>query len=221
MTFSWPDADKPILQELNLTVTSGERVFLAGPSGSGKTTLLNLIGGLITPQYGCLHFDGVDMGALSQSARDRFRADHIGFIFQQFNLIPYLDMLDNVLLPLRFSPKRRRSVSETGATPVHEASRLLQALFPEGLSASRSRVTRLSVGQQQRVAVARALIGAPSLVVADEPTSSLDYDARANFIELLFREAGRAGSAILFVSHDPTLRHLFDRALSIDELIGT
>jgi putative ABC transport system ATP-binding protein len=159
---------------------------------------------------------GRDLGRLPGPARDRFRADHVGFIFQMFNLIPYLSVVENVRLPCGFSPERLRKAAAGSGGVDGEARRLLAqlGLADEGLL--RRPVTALSMGQQQRVAAARALIGAPEIVIADEPTSALDAALRADFLELLFAECARAGATLVFVSHDASLEGAFDRTLSID-----
>lgn len=199
-------------------VGAGERVFLRGPSGSGKSTLLNLAAGVLLPQSGVIEVCGQPMSALPGRRRDRLRADHIGFVFQMFNLLPYLSLVDNVTLPCRFSARRRRRAEHSDGSPRQAAERLLAALGLEGAALLERPVTELSVGQQQRVAAARALIGAPELVIADEPTSALDHDAREGFIRLLFDECRRGGSALLFVSHDRSLEPLFDRSIVLSEL---
>ncbi|MCG8468942.1 MAG: ABC transporter ATP-binding protein [Gemmatimonadetes bacterium] len=203
----------PVLDIEELVVASGERVFLYGPSGSGKTTLLGLVAGVLSPPPGTLHVLGHDVGALSSSARDRLRAAHIGYVFQMFNLIPYLDVRDNIALPVRITTERRRRVDgPVDQAVVAAAAQLgIEELLDE-------KVTRLSVGQQQRVAAARALLGAPELIIADEPTSALDTDRRHAFLELLFKSVEEAGSTLLFVSHDLTLADLFDRSVSLAEL---
>ncbi len=142
----------------------------------------------------------------------------MGVVFQMFNLVPYLTVLENVLLPLRFSAARRRRVEAAGGSPATEARRLLLRLgLAEDLVTSR-RATALSVGQQQRVAVARSLIGAPDLILADEPTSALDADARNAFIDLLLQECAKHASTLLFVSHDTSLAKHFDRTIDLAEI---
>jgi putative ABC transport system ATP-binding protein len=158
------------------------------------------------------------LGALAGTARDRFRADHIGVIFQMFNLIPYLSVTENVCLPCAFSSRRRERCEQSGTSVREVAGRLLDHLDMGGDEMSRRQVTELSVGQQQRVAAARSLMGAPELVLADEPTSSLDADRRAAFLELLFRECARERATLIFVTHDVTLAPLFDRAVEFAEL---
>lgn len=208
----------PVVAIDELRIGRGERVFISGPSGTGKSTLLGLVGGVLVPQAGTVTILGTDLGALSTSGRDAFRAEHVGFIFQMFNLLPYLSVVDNVALPCRFSAVRwRRAVAGSGGVPA-EAARLLGRLGLDDPGLLRRPVTQLSIGQQQRVAAARALIGRPQLVIADEPTSSLDADARASFIDLLLAECRDAGSAVLFVSHDLSLAAHFDRRIALADV---
>jgi len=213
LKFAWPGDPAPVIDGLSLAVEPGHRVFLAGASGSGKSTLLALIGGLVTPTGGRIRFAGDDLAALSRARRDRFRADHLGVIFQQFNLLPWLDPVANVLLGCQFSRLRRNRAGnrETAARELLAAMKLDEDRWTR-------RADELSVGQQQRVAAARALIGHPDLVLADEPTSALDADRRDAFIELLFAQAERAGSAVLFVSHDRALADRFDATVELDEI---
>lgn len=214
LRFAWSSG--PQVLDIDLfRVEAGERVFLRGPSGSGKSTLLGLIAGVLQPQAGRISVLEHDMGSLSAARRDRLRADRLGVIFQMFNLVPYLSVTGNVLLPLRFSQARRAAA---GSNPQGEARRLLQRLGLEDGSLLERRVSDLSVGQQQRVAAARALIGQPSLVIADEPTSALDADARDRFITLLSEEVERSGATLLFVSHDASLAGLFTRSADLVEM---
>ena len=215
MEFAWARDGAAVLAIERLAVERGARLFLKGPSGSGKSTLLNLLGGVTVPRRGTVRVLGQDLAALGGAARDHFRADHIGFIFQLFNLVPYLTVLDNVLLPLRFSAVRRERVRARGARD--EAARLITHLGLEAGLLDRP-ATALSVGQQQRVAAARALIGGPELVIADEPTSALDADTRALFIRLLMDECAGLNATLVFVSHDASLEPLFDRGLSLREI---
>lgn len=214
--FAWPGQpellDIPAFQLLR-----GESLFLRGPSGSGKTTLLGLLGGVQVPQRGQVRLLGQDLARLGAAERDRFRVDHTGYVFQQFNLLPFLSVAENVALPCRFSSLRRqRAVARQGGVTQAVAS-LLEGL---GLPAALHHrpAAALSIGQQQRVAAARALIGQPELIIADEPTSALDADNREAFLHLLFAECRAAGASLLFVSHDQGLAPLFDRALSLPEL---
>ncbi len=220
LLFRWPGEGKPCLDIAAFHVAAEERVFLHGPSGCGKSTLLGLLGGVLTPQRGGLEVLGSELTRLSPSMRDRFRADHVGFVFQQFNLIPYLSVLDNVLLPCRFSVRRRTRALAAGSSLAGEAARLLDHLDLPG-ALQRRPATALSVGQQQRVALARALIGRPEIVIADEPTSALDGDRQAAFLDLLERECAAAGSTLLFVSHDRRLAAGFDREIALPDINRT
>lgn len=213
LRFAWPGQDQAVLDIERLSVGPGEKVFLHGPSGSGKSTLLAAIGALVVPQAGRIALCGQDLSALSRGGRDRYRADHLGVIFQQFNLLPWLDVIANVTLPCRFSKARARRAGDV----ERAACRLLEAMDLER-SLWRRRADTLSVGQQQRVAAARALIGQPDLVLADEPTSALDADRRDRFLDLLFARIDEAGSALLFVSHDLELGARFDRVVDLPEI---
>lgn len=215
LRFSWTKGAPALLDINSFRLARGERLFLRGASGSGKSTLLGLIAGVLEPQAGRVEVLGHDMSSLRPAARDRVRADHLGVIFQLFNLVPYLSVVANVTLPVRFSRPRRVAA---GADPAIEARRLLSRLGLEGDDILSRRVMDLSVGQQQRVAAARALIGGPGLVIADEPTSALDADARDRFIELLSEEVIRSGAALLFVSHDGALARQFDRAVDLADI---
>ncbi len=218
LRFGWPGQPVPLLQIDRLALARGERLFLHGASGSGKSTLLGLIAGVLAPQSGAIEVLGQNLNELGAAARDRFRADHFGIVFQQFNLIPYLSVIENVTLPCRFSAERRNKAAARSGDTDDEAMRLLAHLDMANAAVVDKPVTELSVGQQQRVAAARALIGAPEILIADEPTSSMDADRRAAFIELLFRECDEAGSTLLFVSHDRGLQSPFDRVIELGEL---
>ena len=207
-------SDADVISIPALTIAAGERVFLFGPSGSGKTTLLSLIGGVLVSRHGTIAVLKQNLSAISGAVRDRFRADHIGFIFQQFNLLPYLSVVDNVCLSCRYSARRLKRVEESDGSAQNAATRLLDELGI-GADLRARKATQLSVGQQQRIAVARALIGRPELIIADEPTSALDADRRREFIELLLSESARASSAVVFVSHDRSLASYFDRSIDL------
>jgi putative ABC transport system ATP-binding protein len=207
-------AGRPVLSIARLDVRRGERLFVYGPSGSGKTTLLGLLAGVLHADRGVVDVLGQDMARMSGPRRDAFRAEHVGYIFQLFNLIPYLSVTENITLPCRISAARRARLR--GRSPESEAARLMEHL---GLaSLAEQSVTDLSVGQQQRVAAARALIGAPALVIADEPTSALDTNRREAFLQLLFESCDEAGSTLIFVSHDRTLMPLFSRDVSLPHI---
>jgi putative ABC transport system ATP-binding protein len=198
----------------SLHIAPARSVFLYGPSGCGKSTLLGLLAGVLTPRQGEVEFLGQAWSVLPAGQRDQRRADHVGVIFQQFNLLPYLSVLDNVLLPCRFS---RLRASRCGLGPAAAAQSLLQRVgLPAALWSRRA--DALSVGQQQRVAAARALIGAPELVIADEPTSALDAALREDFMSLLMGECKTARSTLVFVSHDERLAARFDEQLSLPDL---
>lgn len=218
LRFRWGQGLPTVLALDDLVIPAGARVFVEGPSGSGKSTLLALLAGVAVPAAGEIEVLGERLDRLSGAQRDHFRAHHIGYVFQMFNLIPYLSMVENVVLPCRFSHRRRAAALRRSPTLEREALRLL-AHLDLGDPGIRSRpVTALSVGQQQRVAVARALMGSPGLVIADEPTSALDADRRESFLRLLFAECRESGSTLVFVSHDAALEGLFDRTIRLSEL---
>lgn len=184
----------PVLHDLNLVVQSGDFLALMGPSGSGKSTLLNLIAGIDQPDEGEIIVDGRDIAKLSESELARWRAEHVGFIFQFYNLIPVLTAFENVALPLQLS---RVAESE-------KKNRVTQALAMVGLSDRMDHTpNELSGGQQQRVAIARALITDPSLIVADEPTGDLDRQSAEDVLTMLERLNREMGKTILMVTHDP------------------
>lgn len=203
---------QPVLRIPRFTMEKGERLFLHGPSGSGKSTFLEILSGILAPQKGEVRVLGQDLAAMTSSQRDRFRADHIGSIFQRFNLIPYLNVRDNIALGSAFSSVRRKPAAELDK----ERDEMLKALGIDHLFDRP--VTRLSVGQQQRVAVARALLGGPEIVLADEPTSALDEDHREKFLKLLFELAEARGTSLIFVSHDRSIQRLFGRVEALSSL---
>lgn len=213
--FRWGREAPPVLELARFDLAPGERLFVEGPSGCGKTTLLGLLAGVLVPEAGAVTVAGTRLDRLAGMRRDRFRADHLGYIFQLFNLLPYLSVLDNVTLPCRFSRRRRERAAARAGSPEAEARRLLEHLDLADPGLLARPVTALSVGQQQRVAAARALIGGPSLVIADEPTSALDTDRREAFVRLLFEECAEAGAGLVLVSHDRGLAPLFDRVVHL------
>ncbi|MDR2124423.1 MAG: ABC transporter ATP-binding protein [Desulfovibrio sp.] len=217
LVFRWPGRLRPVLDIPAFTARRGEQVFIAGPSGSGKSTLLGLVSGILVPSEGSVFVNGVRLNELGGARRDAFRGDHIGVVFQQFNLIPYLSVIENVLIPCRFSPLRSARAAAQAGSPLSAARTLLERLdMPPGLWNRTAR--QLSVGQQQRTAAARALIGSPSVLIADEPTSSLDAARRAGFLRLLLGECAASGATLLFVSHDPALAEAFSTAVVLPEL---
>lgn len=217
LIFQWPGKQGFRLSIPKFQVERGERVFLQGASGSGKSTLLSLLGGVLVSQQGQLHVLDTDLTALSSSTRDRFRVDHVGLLFQQFNLVPYLSVRENVLLPCRFSQRRRERALESADSLDQSADRLLSQLGLD-LTLARQPVTALSVGQQQRVAAARALMGHPELIIADEPTSALDADRQAEFLDVLLGRCNDEDVTLIFVSHDQRLAHHFSRSVNLSEL---
>ena len=218
LAFRWQPDAPTVLSIDALQVKPGECLFIKGPSGSGKSTLLSLLSGVTTASVGIVRVMDQALDQLGSVQRDHFRADHIGYIFQMFNLIPYLSVVDNVILPCRFSARRRAKALARGNSLEAEARRLLQHLDMDHPDLHQRAVTTLSVGQQQRVAAARALMGSPELLIADEPTSSLDSDRRESFIRLLFDECRESGATLIFVSHDASLQHLFDRTIDLAEI---
>ena len=211
LSFTYPQQKKATLDIADFSVNKGEELFLHGPSGTGKTTLLEILSGVLKPSAGELKILGQDFMQLDERQRDAFRAEHMGYIFQNFNLIPYLTVAENIELPLHLSPARKKRVGNIDLNLVIHAmcgnlgiADILQ-----------KKVMELSVGQQQRVAVARALLGKPSLLLADEPTSALDTDHRERFLKLMFELSELYDTTVVFVSHDRTIQHLFSRAVSL------
>ena len=213
LVFSWPGAAQPILDISSLKVQRGHHLFIQGESGCGKTTLLNLLSGINQPDSGKVSMLEQSLNDMSSLQRDRFRADHLGVIFQQFNLLPYLSVIENTLLPFHFSARRRDKVNdmEASARTLLKELEISEKLFEK-------KVLDLSVGQQQRIAVARALVGNPELVIADEPTSALDTRNRDAFIRLLFELSTEHGSTLIFVSHDDQLSRHFDQHVNLTTL---
>lgn len=206
LKFSY-DQQKTILHIPHLEIPRGETVFLFGPSGSGKTTLLEVLAGVIDVEQGEVSILGEKISQMTSSQKDVFRSRHIGYIFQQFNLIPYLTAKENILLPFVFSDKK---INHT----LYE--KLVVALGLSNLGDQLA--SELSVGQQQRVAAARALMTEPELILADEPTSALDFDHRESFLSVLFSLVKEQNSTLVFVSHDRSIQNLFDRHLSLSEI---
>jgi len=199
-------AEQIALQELSLRVDPGECIAVMGPSGSGKSTLLNLIAGLDTPSEGTVAYDGVDLATLDAAALTRHRLDHVGFIFQFFNLLPNLTVLENVLLPAQLAARDDRE----------SAARAAELLAMLGMTdQARTYPAKLRGGQRQLAAAARGLINQPGLLLADEPTGALDSQAGDDVMALL-DELGRDGRTMILVTHNPELaaRHA-DRVVSL------
>ena len=197
-----------------LEIGRGEKVLLLGESGSGKTTLLSLICGFLSPISGDIFLNEQKLNDLKANKKDQFRSDNIGIIFQQFNLLPYANVIDNITLPLYFSKNR-----DSRVTNHREAALNLCRSLQLSESTIAMQANKLSVGQQQRVAVARALIGNPSLIIADEPTSSLDASTQQNFLDLMFRQIEEHKSTLLMVSHDSSISNYFDRTINIKDIL--
>ncbi len=215
--FAYPDApDKWVLNIPSWLVAPPEHVFVHGPSGCGKSTLLNLLSGILSPDQGEISVLGRRIDRMSHRQRDQFRANHIGYVFQQFNLIPYLNAVENIQLASYFSKLSRASALRD------EIEGLLTALNISPADWHKP-TAKLSIGQQQRVAIARALINKPELLIADEPTSSLDQHNRDNFMSVLMSLVTAYEITLLFVSHDMSLSRYFKRidALSdISRIVG-
>jgi putative ABC transport system ATP-binding protein len=215
--YSWPGSSPFTLSIARFSLGHGEKLLLLGPSGSGKSTFLSLLAGIVVPDEGRVDVAGTDMAELSGASRDRFRVDHFGIIFQMFNLLPYASLIDNVLLPLRFSRVRRENALKEGSLE-DVAKRILVALGLDETVIATNKAASLSVGQQQRVAAARALIGSPQIVVADEPTSALDRNTEGAFLKLLFDQSEKAKASVIMVSHDEGLASHFDRVVRLQDI---
>lgn len=215
--FTWSHGRHACLDIETFSIDAGDAVFLHGPSGCGKSTLLSLMAGVLVPQEGHVAIRGNSWSEMRQAARDRYRVDNVGYIFQQFNLLPYLSVLENVLVPCRFSSHRDRA-----ATKRSGSARLDAEAWLDGMGLARSLWKRsareLSVGQQQRVAAARALIGQPAIIIADEPTSALDEDRRNTFLDLLLSSCAEAQSTLVFVSHDRRIADRFPREVLLPSI---
>jgi putative ABC transport system ATP-binding protein len=214
--FRYPSSSNWVLDIEKFTVKKGEKVFLKGPSGSGKSTLLGLVTGVLEPQHGQVILNEVNISALSSSKRDSFRGENMGYVFQQFNLLPFLTVKENLNLAVDLNPVRKSRVFDRFKSIEQAITHYLSRLNISSLVSQN--VGDLSVGQAQRVAVARALLGDPSVIIADEPTSSLDADNRNEFIELLNQEIKQTQTTLLFVSHDHTLAKHFDRSADLTEI---
>ena len=210
VTHSYTESDSvhSVLNKTSLCLHHGEKVALLGRSGSGKSTLLNLISGIDLPDNGQIHFDGMDIVSLDETARTIFRRQHIGFIYQFFNLVPSLTAVENVALALELN-------GITGKLAREQSLNMLERL---GIADRAQQFpTRLSGGEQQRVAIARALVHSPDLVLADEPTGNLDAKSGAEVLNLLNETVEDSGSALLLVTHSLTVAQTADRVLTLEE----
>lgn len=204
------DRQKQLLDIEHWAVKRGERVLIHGPSGAGKTTLLNIVSGLLTCTNGKVSVLNQRLDLMPTRQRDRFRADNIGCVFQRFNLIPYLNSIDNIGLASTFSANGHRQWRD-------EATTLLSGLMVDRDDWAKP-TSELSMGQQQRVAIARALINSPDLLIADEPTSSLDSENRDNFLALLMKLISKRDMTLIFVSHDMALAEHFTRLDALSDI---
>jgi putative ABC transport system ATP-binding protein len=218
--FAWSGRNAFSMAIEKFSLLRGQTLLLVGPSGSGKSTFLSLLAGIVVASAGSVAVLNTDLRSLSSAGRDRFRAEHIGIIFQMFNLIPYLSVLENALLPLSFAPARRRRAREQSGSEADEARRLLSRLELDQAMIHQPAAS-LSVGQQQRVAAVRALIGRPEILIADEPTSSLDRDRQQAFLDLLTQEVELARTTLLMVSHDESLAPRFGQVLRLNGIART
>ena len=213
--FYWNDSQSFNLSIKEFDISSGKKFLLLGESGSGKSTLLSLISGVLIPNKGSINIGNTDICSLNSHKRDIFRANNIGVIFQQFNLLGYVSPMTNILLPCFFADKQNKKlINNRKDTALELAQRLglnRDILFTP-------KATSLSVGQQQRIAVIRALINQPKLIIADEPTSALDKHNQQKFIKVLLEIAAEIKSTVLMVSHDDRLSKQFDNTISINQI---
>ncbi len=206
--FSYPNqTEQTVLNIPAWQVDEGDHIFLHGPSGTGKSTLLGLLSGMLTPTQGQIEVFGHRLDKMSNRRKDKFRASHVGYVFQQFNLLPYLNAIENIKLAQYFCDTWGGEDIESLLTSLNLTNS--DAVKP---------VRELSVGQQQRVAIARALINKPKLLIADEPTSSLDAEITEQFIKLLMPIVKTHGITLVFVSHDMSLAKYFSTVQSLAEL---
>ena len=212
VTFSYPDIpNKPIIAIETWSVSKQEKVFLHGPSGGGKSTLLNLLSGILQPDVGEILVLNKNLGQMNNAEKDKFRANHIGYIFQQFNLIPYLNAVENIQLAQRFTKDTSKSLGEVGIKKILNTFHInnTDSIAPTG---------KLSIGQQQRIAIVRAMINQPEILIADEPTSSLDEMNKNIFMSELLEMVSKQNTTLIFVSHDLSLTSNFDRIDSLKEI---
>jgi putative ABC transport system ATP-binding protein len=215
--FAWPNQTKPLFVIPELSLQQGQTLFIGGPSGSGKSSLLSLIAGIQLPRQGSCQVLGTSLKQLSYSERDRFRGEHLGLIFQQFNLLPFLTVEENIELPSKlFASRLQKSTQLFGSVQRH-IDTLCTALHLQP-SLRRRQARLLSVGEQQRVAAARALLGCPALIVADEPTSALDEDNKLDFLNLLLSTASAQNTSVVTVSHDMRIASNFDHVFQMPKM---
>jgi ABC-type lipoprotein export system ATPase subunit len=206
LEFQFPRSDFRLAVP-SLKIAAGERVAIVGPSGSGKTTLLNLISGILSPLRGTIRVAGREINALNDAARRAFRVAQIGLAFQNFELVGYLDVIENILLPYRLNPALR-------LTP-EVACRAEQLARDTGIGHRlRYFPRRLSQGEMQRAAICRAMLPQPPLLLADEPTGQLDPSAKGRVVDLLFQQVARSGATLVMVTHDTEIAARFPRVIN-------
>jgi putative ABC transport system ATP-binding protein len=211
LQFAFPNTTKQLLNISDLKIQQGEKIFLHGPSGCGKSTFLEIVSGVLNFDQGDVSIDQNSLVKMSPSEKDQFRSKNIGYIFQNFNLLPYLNIFENITLPLHLNGKIKDAKNiQSEVEAICKKLGIAELL--------NQNVSQLSVGQQQRVAVARALISQPKLILADEPTSALDFDHRDKFLKLLFEICSEKKITLIFVSHDHSLKTLFDRSIAFNDI---
>jgi putative ABC transport system ATP-binding protein len=215
--FAWPNQTKPLFVIPELSLQQGQTLFIGGPSGSGKSSLLSLIAGIQLPRKGSCQVLCTSLKQLSASERDRFRGEHLGLIFQQFNLLPFLTVEENIELPSKlFASRLQKSTQLFGSVKRHIDTLCTELHLQPSLRRRQARL--LSVGEQQRVAAARALLGCPALIVADEPTSALDEDNKLDFLNLLLSTASAQNTSVVTVSHDMRIASNFDHVFQMPKM---
>lgn len=216
LLFHWGDEKKFYLDIKQLTIENKKKTILFGESGTGKSTLLNLIGGILNPLFGTLKIKGTIINSLSQKEKDAFRANNIGVIFQQFNILDYISPLSNILLPCYFTGFKKEN-KKYFYERAHELAYKL-GLNKSTLLQKNSR--QLSIGQKQRIAILRAVINRPFLILADEPTSALDNTNKKKFLDLLMNICENENITILMVTHDKSIKKYFDTYINIENIIS-
>ena len=214
LKFNWGKKNSFNLNISKLVIKNNQKVVLLGESGSGKSTLLNLISGIVSPNIGKILINGIQITSLSARKKDSFRNNNLGVIFQKFNIIHYLSPISNILLPCYFSSIKKNTIDFY----KHRAVNLGKSLGIEKNILFQKNSTDLSVGQQQRVAIIRALINYPKIILADEPTSSLDKKNKNKFLKLLFNICKQEKTALLMVTHDNSITKYFDKTIILENI---
>ncbi len=213
ISYQYPNSDFHLSVE-SMQIKTGKKTALIGPSGFGKTTMLNLIAGILMPQKGAIEIDNLTVNGLPDKQRRNFRIQKIGFVFQDFKLLPYLTVMDNILLPFRINQVMTiESNSKTKAREVAASLNIADKLnkYP----------AKLSHGERQRVAIGRALLNKPSIILADEPTGNLDPDNKAHIMQILFDYVKEYGATLITVTHDHELLKGFDKIIDFQHLNKT